>query len=95
VVVDLAAVLIACQQEPAAPDAVRASSFSASKRPYKKEWPSALAWEYLTQHSGKRFDSACVDAFRRAEAEVAETRASFPDHHQSKQASPAALGVSA
>ena len=66
-----------------------------SERPYKKEWPTALAWEYLVQHSGKRFDTACVDAFRRAQAEVAETRASFPDHHGSKQAGPAAFSVPA
>jgi response regulator RpfG family c-di-GMP phosphodiesterase len=50
-----------------------------SERPYKNEWPVALATEHLRQNSGTRFDPDCVRAFLAALGDVEEIRASFPD----------------
>ena len=50
-----------------------------SQRPYKSPWPSELAWSYLEQHRGSRFDPACVDAFLEARSDAEEIRAAFPD----------------
>jgi response regulator RpfG family c-di-GMP phosphodiesterase len=50
-----------------------------SERPYKSEWPVALATEYLRQNSGTRFDPQCVKAFLGALGDVDEIRRSFPD----------------
>jgi putative two-component system response regulator len=52
-----------------------------SDRPYKSEWPTGLAAEYLRQNAGTRFDPQCVDGFLGAMEDVAEIRASFPDSH--------------
>lgn len=52
-----------------------------SERPYKSEWPTGLAIEYLRQNSGRKFDPDCVEAFLRVTREVAEIRDSFPDTH--------------
>lgn len=50
-----------------------------SRRPYKAAWPAPLAWEFLQQNAGSRFDPACVEAFTRSEAAVEEIRASLFD----------------
>ena len=50
-----------------------------SRRPYKSAWPPELAWRYLEQNRGTRFDPACVEAFRQAQADAEEIRAAFPD----------------
>lgn len=50
-----------------------------SRRPYKSAWPPELAWRYLEQNRGTRFDPACVDAFQQAQADAEEIRAAFPD----------------
>jgi putative two-component system response regulator len=50
-----------------------------SQRPYKKEWPADLAWEFVTANAGTLFDPACVAAFLAGRRDVEEARASFPD----------------
>ncbi|MGH7536402.1 MAG: HD-GYP domain-containing protein, partial [Gemmatimonadales bacterium] len=62
-----------------------------SERPYKSEWPRGLAFAYLQQCSGNRFDPACVRAFLSEEDQVAEIRASFPDTHSRPSAQPLTL----
>ncbi len=65
-----------------------------SNRPYKNEWPAELAWSFLEQNAGVRFDQDCVAAFRNGVNEVAQVRASFPDggaRRQSPVESPGAL----
>jgi putative two-component system response regulator len=61
-----------------------------SQRPYKQEWPSSLAWAFLEQHAGSRFDPLCVEAFMRGRSAAEETRAAFPDAGPSGTASTAA-----
>jgi len=56
-----------------------------SRRPYKSAWPPELAWKYLDQNRGTRFDPACVDAFRQAQADAEEIRAAFPDGEGAQQ----------
>jgi putative two-component system response regulator len=56
-----------------------------STRPYKSEWPSALAWAYLQQQAGVQFEAECVAAFERGRAEVQEVQASFPNLPTSSQ----------
>jgi two-component system, response regulator RpfG len=50
-----------------------------SRRPYKAAWPPPLAWKFLRQNAGTRFDAACVDAFERSHADAEEIRASLLD----------------
>jgi putative two-component system response regulator len=50
-----------------------------SQRPYKSPWPPDLAFSYLDQNRGVRFDPACVEAFLEGRAEAEEIRATFPD----------------
>jgi putative two-component system response regulator len=50
-----------------------------SQRPYKAAWPPALAWAFLEQNVGLRFDPACVAAFIGAQPEAEEIRSAFPD----------------
>jgi putative two-component system response regulator len=62
-----------------------------SRRPYKAAWPSALAWEFLRQNVGTRFDPACVEAFDRARPDAEEIRAALldPEGATVRQGSPA------
>ena len=62
-----------------------------SERPYKSEWPTGLATEYLRQNSGHRFDPDCVEAFLGAMDEVFRIRGSFPDTHGKTSGRPLAL----
>jgi putative two-component system response regulator len=62
-----------------------------SERPYKSEWPTGLATEYLRQNSGERFDPDCVQAFLGATDEVLRIRASFPDTHGKTSGRPLAI----
>jgi putative two-component system response regulator len=57
-----------------------------SNRPYKSEWPSALAWAYLQEQAGVQFERECVAAFERGRAEVEEVQTSFPNLPTSSQA---------
>ena len=50
-----------------------------SSRPYKAAWSAALAWSFLEQHAGSRFDPACVAAFLRVRQDADQIRAAFPD----------------
>ena len=50
-----------------------------SRRPYKAAWPAALAWEFLQQHVGTRFDPVCVEAFRCARDDAEDVRTTLPD----------------
>ena len=50
-----------------------------SNRPYKREWPSAMAWSCVLQKAGTQFDPACVAAFERGQREVEEVQRSFPN----------------
>ncbi|HET7599095.1 MAG TPA: HD domain-containing phosphohydrolase [Gemmatimonadales bacterium] len=50
-----------------------------SERPYKKEWPVALAWDHLRANAGTRFDPRCVAAFLAAADEADQVRAMLPD----------------
>jgi len=50
-----------------------------SRRPYKAPWPPALAWEFLRQNAGTRFDSACVAAFEGSQSETEHIRATLLD----------------
>jgi len=50
-----------------------------SRRPYKAAWPAPLAWEFLRQHAGTRFDPACVAAFECCYTEAEQVRATLPD----------------
>jgi len=50
-----------------------------SNRPYKKEWPAELAWSFLEENAGIRFDRDCVAAFRKGHTDVVQVRVSFPD----------------
>lgn len=50
-----------------------------SSRPYKAAWAASLAWSFLEQHAGSRFDPACVTAFLRARQDADQIRAAFPD----------------
>jgi putative two-component system response regulator len=50
-----------------------------SQRPYKKEWPTDLAWEFVRANTDTLFDPACVAAFFKGRREVEDARASFPD----------------
>lgn len=50
-----------------------------SQRPYKKEWPSDLAWEFVRANANTLFDPACVAAFFEGRRDVEDARASFPD----------------
>ena len=52
-----------------------------SQRPYKKEWPTDLAWEFVRANAGTLFDPACVAAFVEGRHDVETARASFPDQH--------------
>ncbi len=52
-----------------------------SQRPYKKEWPTGLAWEFVKTNAGTIFDPACVAAFLQGRHDVEDARASFPDQH--------------
>ena len=47
-----------------------------SNRPYKREWPSALAWAFLRQQAGIQFDPDCVAAIEQGPEEVEEVRRS-------------------
>lgn len=62
-----------------------------SVRPYKKEWPAELAWSFLRDNAGIRFDRNCVDAFRACAAAVEEVRLKFRDEvadHSLRSAEP-------
>jgi len=50
-----------------------------SRRPYKAAWPAPLAWEFLRQHVGTRFDAGCVAAFECCHTEAEQIRATLPD----------------
>jgi two-component system, response regulator RpfG len=50
-----------------------------SQRPYKDPWPASLAWSYLEQHAGERFDPECVEAFVRARDDADGIREAFPE----------------
>ncbi len=50
-----------------------------SQRPYKKEWPTDLAWEFVRANADTLFDPACVAAFFEGRHEVEDARRSFPD----------------
>jgi putative two-component system response regulator len=50
-----------------------------SRRPYKAAWPAPLAWEYLRQHVGTRFDTACVEAFECCYTEAEQIRTTLLD----------------
>jgi putative two-component system response regulator len=50
-----------------------------SRRPYKAPWPPALAWEFLRQNVGSRFDGACVAAFEGSQSETEHIRATLLD----------------
>jgi response regulator RpfG family c-di-GMP phosphodiesterase len=50
-----------------------------SRRPYKAAWPAPLAWEYLRQHVGTRFDAACVEAFDCCFTEAEQIRSTLLD----------------
>jgi response regulator RpfG family c-di-GMP phosphodiesterase len=50
-----------------------------SRRPYKAAWPSSLAWDFLQQNVGTRFDPVCVDAFLLARAEAEAVHEAMPD----------------
>jgi putative two-component system response regulator len=52
-----------------------------SQRPYKKEWPTDLAWEFVRANADTLFDPACVAAFFEGRHDVEDARASFPDLH--------------
>jgi response regulator RpfG family c-di-GMP phosphodiesterase len=52
---------------------------------YKSAWPPELAWNYLEQNRGTRFDPACVDAFQQAQADAEEIRAAYPDGEGAQQ----------
>jgi putative two-component system response regulator len=52
-----------------------------SQRPYKKEWPTDLAWEFVKANTDTLFDPACVAAFFEGRRDVEDARASFPDLH--------------
>jgi putative two-component system response regulator len=58
-----------------------ADTFNAltSNRPYKREWPTAMAWAFLGKEAGLQFDSDCVAAFGRGREEVEEVRLSQPN----------------
>ena len=71
-----------------------------SKRPYKAAWPAPLAWEFVRQHVGTRFDAACVAAFECCYAEAEQIRARLLDEpaetgqrHGSAPAAAAADGL--
>lgn len=59
-----------------------------SQRPYKKEWPSGLAWEFVKAHAATLFDPACVAAFFEGRHDVEEAKASFPDQPMSHLRAP-------
>ena len=59
-----------------------------SQRPYKKEWPSGLAWEFVKAHAATLFDPACVAAFFEGRHDVEEAKASFPDQPTSRLQAP-------
>jgi putative two-component system response regulator len=50
-----------------------------SRRPYKAAWPPALAWEFLRQNAGARFDPACVQAFEASRSDAEEIRTALLD----------------
>jgi response regulator RpfG family c-di-GMP phosphodiesterase len=50
-----------------------------SNPPFKREWPSAMAWVFLKQQAGTQFDPACVAAFERGQREVEDVQRSFPN----------------
>jgi len=52
-----------------------------SQRPYKKEWPTDLAWEFVKANTETLFDPACVAAFFEGRHDVEDARLSFPDQH--------------
>ena len=68
-----------------------------SHRPYKAAWPPGLAWAFLEQHTGSRFDPQCVEAFARAQADAEDIRAAFPDAQepgdQRQRSAPAAAAA--
>jgi len=50
-----------------------------SNRPYKREWPTALAWAFLQKQAGLQFDRDCVAAFEQGREEVDQVRRSHPN----------------
>jgi putative two-component system response regulator len=50
-----------------------------SRRPYKAAWPAPLAWEFLRQHVGTRFDTACIEAFECCYTEAEQVRTTLLD----------------
>jgi putative two-component system response regulator len=66
-----------------------------SRRPYKAAWPPALAWEFLRQNAGVRFDPACVDAFQRSQADAEEIRAALLDEAESGGQRPGSAAAAA
>jgi two-component system, response regulator RpfG len=67
-----------------------------SRRPYKAAWPAPLAWEFIRQHVGSRFDAACVAAFECCYTEAEQIRTTLldePAEPAQRQGSPSAAAA--
>ncbi|MGE5517296.1 MAG: HD domain-containing phosphohydrolase [Bacteroidota bacterium] len=50
-----------------------------SERPYKKAWPVQQAFDFLTEQSGKKFDSEAVEILKSSHAAIADIQGQFTE----------------
>lgn len=53
-----------------------------SRRSYKAPWPAQKVYEEITSQSGRQFDPAAVEAFKKCYFEMLKIRDQFPDDDQ-------------
>ena len=53
-----------------------------SRRSYKAPWPAQKVYEEITSQSGRQFDPAAVEAFKKCYVEMLKIRDQFPDDDQ-------------
>ncbi|MBQ1554383.1 MAG: HD-GYP domain-containing protein, partial [Clostridia bacterium] len=53
-----------------------------SRRSYKEPWPAQKVYEEITSQSGRQFDPAAVEAFKKCYVEMLKIRDQFPDDDQ-------------
>lgn len=56
-----------------------------SRRSYKAPWPAQKVYEEITSQSGRQFDPAAVEAFKKCYFEMLKIRDQFPDDEQEEE----------
>ena len=56
-----------------------------SRRSYKAAWPAQKVYEEITSQSGRQFDPAAVEAFKKCYVEMLKIRDKFPDDENDEE----------